>query len=191
MKKGPRRSYRQTARAEAAQETARRAMQAAFSLWREKDFDEITLAEIADRAEITVQTLIRRFGSKQGLLEACLAQSGNEVDLLRMQAPVGDVETAIAVLMEHYERDGDAVLRTLALEQRSPAAAAITRHGRAEHRAWCERVFGPHLAGSKGAARAARLDAFVAATDIYLWKLWRLDLGRSPAQTKRAWSELL
>jgi hypothetical protein len=35
------------------------------------------------------------------------------------------------------------------------------------------------------------LDAFVAATDIYLWKLLRLDLGRTAEQARHVISALL
>jgi hypothetical protein len=97
------------------------------------------------------------------------------------------VEGALGILLAHYERDGDAVLRTLALEERSDAAGAVASAGRAAHRAWCARVFAPYLPD----ADAVRLDAFVAATDVYLWKLLRRDLGRSADETRRALRALL
>ena len=34
--------------------------------------DEFTLNEVAERASITVQTILRRFGSRQGLIAATL-----------------------------------------------------------------------------------------------------------------------
>ncbi len=180
------RAYRQVARAEAAQATVDAAQRAAFALWRERDFEEVTLADVAERAGVTVQTLIRRFGSKLGLLEHCLAAATNEVTELRDAAEPGDLAGALRTLLTHYERDGDAVIRTLHLEGRSETADRILARGRAQHRAWCERVFGPFLPRRGHAARTARLDAFVGATDVYLWKLWRRDLGHSRARTHAA-----
>jgi AcrR family transcriptional regulator len=174
------------ARAEAAARTVRGILAATAALWRERPLDEITLADIAERAGVSVRTVIRRFGSREGVVAACIEADAAGIGAERGQAPAGDVEGALAVLLAHYERDGDAVLRTLALEATVAEAKAVARAGRAAHRAWCERVFAPHLPPSGDDAHAVRLDAFVAATDVYAWKLLRRDLGRSAEETGRA-----
>jgi AcrR family transcriptional regulator len=172
------RPYRMTARAVAAARTADAILAAAAALWREVPVDEITLELIAERAGVSVRTVIRRFGSRAGLMAALIESEGARIAAERDAAPVGDVAGALDVLLRHYESDGVAVLRTLALEERVPEAKAIVELGRAEHRAWCARVFGPRLTAEAEAARERRLDALVAATDLYLWKLLRLDLAR-------------
>jgi AcrR family transcriptional regulator len=179
------RSYRMQARAEAAAQTGREILIAASALWREKSLDEVTLHEIADRAGVSVQTVIRRFGAKEGVFAAAIEADASGIEAERDAAPVADVDGALDVLLGHYERDGDAVLRTLALEGRLTAADAIVGRGRQAHRRWCARVFAPHLPAPSAVGYATRLDAFVAATDIYLWKLFRRDLGRSAARTRQ------
>jgi AcrR family transcriptional regulator len=179
------------ARAESAAETGRRIIQAITGLWREKSIDAITLQEVADRAGVTVQTVIRRYGSKEGLIEAAIASGETGVRDEQDMVPAGDIGQVLDYILEHYERDGDAVLRTLAIEDKLAAAKRLAGHGRAMHRAWCARVFAPFLPHSAGAAYTARLDAFVAATDLYLWKLIRRDLGRSVKQTRRVIGALL
>ncbi|HEU4560519.1 MAG TPA: TetR/AcrR family transcriptional regulator [Longimicrobium sp.] len=179
----PPRGYRMAARAEAAARTARVILAAAAGLWRERPLDEITLADIAARAGVSVRTVIRRFGSREGVIAACIEADAAGINAERAQVPAGDLEAALTVLLAHYERDGDAVLRTLALEDTVAEAKAIVGAGRAEHRAWCARVFAPHLPPASDAAHASRLDAFVAATDLYAWKLLRRDLGRSVDET--------
>ena len=181
----PGRGYRMSARAEAAARTARDILAATAALWRERPLDEITLAAIAERAGVSVRTVIRRFGSREGVVAACIEADAAGIIAERGQVPAGDVEGALAVLLAHYERDGDAVLRTLALEATVAEARAIARAGRAGHRDWCARVFAPHLPTPGDSAYGARLDAFVAATDLYAWKLLRRDLGRSPEETAR------
>lgn len=178
----PRRAYRMQARAEASAQTARAILAAAAALWRERALDDITLQAIADRAGVTVQTVLRRFGSKDGVIAASIEQDAAGIGAERDQTPVGDVDAAVDGLLRHYERDGDAVLRTLALETRIASAKAIADAGRRTHRAWCARVFAPYLPPAPDDARA-RLDAFVAATDLSLWKLLRRDLGRSAGDT--------
>jgi AcrR family transcriptional regulator len=177
------RGYRMGARAEAAARTARDILTATVELWREQPIDEITLAAIAERAGVSVRTVIRRFGSREGVIAACIEADAAGIEAERGQAPPGNVGEALDVLLMHYERDGDAVLRTLALEEKLPEAKAIVRAGRAAHREWCARVFAAHLPPPADDAYAVRLDAFVAATDLYAWKLLRRDLHRSAART--------
>lgn len=52
--------------------------------------------------------------------------------------------------------------------------------GRAYHRQWVERCFGPHLTKY----HSEMIDGLVVATDIYTWKLLRLDLDRPLNTTK-------
>ena len=191
MKSTRTRAYRQKARADSAAQTHRAILEAAVSLWREHDWDAVTLARIAERAGVSRQTVLRRFGSKDGVVDACIAERASGVEQLRDRARSGDLASALDALLAHYERDGDAVLRTLAIAERSAGASRIVAHGRAEHRRWCARIFAPFLPAPRDRSHRARLDAFVAATDIYLWKLLRRDLGRTKVQTRDALFELL
>ena len=191
MKTTAPRPYRQTARADASARTRASILAAAVALWREREWDDVTLADIAARAGVTVQTVLRRFSNKDGVIDACIAERASGVEALRDRATPGDLPSILDALLAHYERDGDAVLRMLQLEARSPAVQHITGHGRKVHRAWCERVFAPFLPRSSARSYPARVDAFVAATDIYLWKLLRRDLGRGPEATREALGVLL
>jgi AcrR family transcriptional regulator len=179
------RAYRMSARAQAAERTAHDILAAAAALWRERAMDEITLAAIAERAGVSVRTVIRRFGSREGVIAACIASDAAGIVSARDQAAAGDVDGALRLLLGHYERDGDAVLRTLALEETVAEARAIAAAGREGHRAWCARVFAPFLPPIADGAYAVRLDAFVAATDLYAWKLLRRDLGRTADEAAR------
>jgi AcrR family transcriptional regulator len=180
-----------TARAEAAALTGRGILTAAAELWRERPMDQITLAAIAERAGVSVRTVIRRFGSREGVIAACIEADASGIISERDQAAAGDVDGALDVLLAHYERDGDAVLRTLALEDKVAEAKAIADAGRAGHRLWCARVFAPHLPPPEVDAYGTRLDAFVAATDLYVWKLLRRDLGRSADDTRQVIRSLI
>jgi AcrR family transcriptional regulator len=185
------RRYHMDARAKAAERTVQSILGATVALWRERSVDDITLETIAQRAGVSVRTVIRRFGSRDGVIEATIATEASRITAERDQAEVGDVDGALRLLLRHYERDGDAVLRTLALEGKVAAAGAIAAAGRAAHRAWCARVFAPYLPHDNDEARGIRLDALVAATDLYLWKLLRRDLDRSPEGTRQVIRTLL
>jgi AcrR family transcriptional regulator len=171
--------------------TAERILDAAAGLFWEQPSGQIPLDEVAWRAGVTVQTVIRRFGDKDGLFAAAWEREAERVREQRDQAPPGDVAAAVRVLAEHYEMFGDRVLRLLAEEDRVPRLREITDGGRAFHRDWCARVFAAALAGRTAAARERRLAQFVAVCDVYTWKLLRRDAGLSRRQTELALTELL
>jgi AcrR family transcriptional regulator len=185
------RPYRMRARAEAAAETGRRILEAVIELHRERFFDQVSLEDIAERAGVTVQTVLRRFGSKEQLFEAAAEEGTRQVTHQREQAPVGDIEGAVKNLMEHYEEWGETALRLLAQEERVPAFRSITDAGRALHYEWVERTFSPLLAKRTGEERRRLLAELIAICDVYFWKLLRRDLDLSREQTELAIRETI
>jgi AcrR family transcriptional regulator len=179
-----RREYRMTTRAVAAERTARRIVDAAVAVWHGGSAEDLTLEGIAARAGVSTRTVIRRFGSREGVIEAAIEAEAARITSARESAPADDLEGGLRALLRHYEEDGDAVLRTLALEDRVPLARTIAERGRASHRAACADRFASHLPAPDDPAYATRLDAFVTVTDIYVWKLLRRDLGRSLPETR-------
>src|SRR5215212_10073009 len=166
-----RRQYRMGARAEAAEKTGRRILGATIELHRERYFDQVSLEDIAGRAGVTVQTVIRRFGSKERLIEAAAEEGTRQVVRQRDQAPVGDIEGALKNLVDHYEEWGQSALQLLAQEERVAAFRSITDAARAFHYEWVERTFAPQLAKRTGTARRRHLAELVAICDVYFWKL--------------------
>ena len=185
------RPYRMRARAEAAAETGRRILEATIDLHRERYFDQVSLEDIAERAGVTVQTVIRRFGSKERLIEAAAEEGNRQVMHQRNQAPIGDIEGALKNLIDHYEQWGDSVMRLLAQEERVPAFRSVTDAGRALHHEWVERTFAPLLAERTGTARRRLLAELIAICDVYFWKLLRRDLRLSREQTELALKEMI
>lgn len=188
---GQTRTYHQTARAEAAEQTERNILAAAVGLWREHHIDDITLPMIAGQAGVTVQTVIRRFGSKEGVIEAAIERDASGIEAQREMAAPGDVDQALDDLLAHYEQDGDAVLRTLSVEDRFAIARTVTEAGRQVHRAACARIFSLYLPDQSHTDYQLRLDAFVAATDIFIWKLLRRDLRRSAGDVRHTMRNLI
>lgn len=185
------RRYQMTARAEAAQSTADGILDAAIELFADKVFEEVTLDEVAARARVTKRTVLRRFESKDRLFVSAMDHAVDEMVRQREEAPVGDVPAAVANVVEHYERWGKNRLRLLGQEDRIELVAEHVRGGRTYHRGWVEHAFAPQLAGLRGPARKRRIAALVAATDVYTWKLLRLDLGLSRAETERTLVEMI
>lgn len=186
------RPYRMRARAEAAAETGRRILEAVIELHRERFWDQVSLEDIAERAGVTVRTVIRRYGSKKRLIEAAAEEGTRQVMHQRYQAPIGDIESAVKNLVDHYDEGwGDTALRLLAQEERVAAFRSITDAGRAFHYEWVERTFAPLLAKRTGEERRRLLAELIAICDVYFWKLLRRDLGLSREQTELAIRETI
>jgi AcrR family transcriptional regulator len=175
-----------TARADAAAATARRVLDAAHSLFVEGPFDKLTLEAVADRAGVTLQTVLRRFGSKAALIAAVAARDTAAVEAQRFRAVPGDVAGAVSNLFDHYEEWADVALKLLAQEDRYAEVAGLTHGARATHARWVEHAFGPQLAKLRGRRRRMRRAQLVALCDVYFWKLLRRDLGLSRADAETA-----
>jgi AcrR family transcriptional regulator len=101
-------------------------MRATIDLYGERFYDQVLLEDFAERAGVTVQTLIRRFGSKDELISAVAEASREAVRGQRDESPVGDIASAAKALVKTYENHGDRVLRMLAQEDRALAFRLIT-----------------------------------------------------------------
>lgn len=176
------RTYTMTARARAVEETRSRIIESCVSLYGERPVPEIGLDDIAARAGVSVQTLLRHFGSRGGLEEAAFERA-RETVVEERRAPIGDVAAAVRVIVDHYELRGDSSLLMLAQEGHQPLMARVTTEGKAMHRAWVHEVFAPYLAGTPDPDELRNL--LVVATDVYTWKLLRRDRRMGRDRTER------
>ncbi len=95
MKKQPR-SYRQEARAEKTETTAQDIVQAMVDQVRSvRRLSDITLEDIAAKSGVTVRTILRRFGSRDGLLEAAFEKLRVEIEGQRPETKPGDTHAGL------------------------------------------------------------------------------------------------
>ena len=181
------RSYDMTMRARRAAETSERIAAVAEHLFASNPIGEVTLDAIAAEADVSVQTVLRHYDSRDGCIEAVRDRVLKRIDKQRGQTPPGDVDAALSGLLLHYEAEGPLILNLLARETVDPVAGKAVQEGRTYHRNWVKRCFGPHL----NTPDSTIIDALVAATDIYVWKLLRRDLNRSKTETLHVMSRLV
>jgi AcrR family transcriptional regulator len=182
------RPYTMTTRARAVAETRDRIIEACVALHGERPVNEIGLEDIAERAAVSVQTVLRHFGSRSGLEEASFERAQRAVADER-RTPVGDVTAALRVIVDHYERRGEQALLMLAQEGHQPLMARITEQGKAMHRTWVKDVFAPQIAAADDGEELT--DLLVVATDVYTWKLLRRDRGLGRDRTERRMRHLV
>jgi AcrR family transcriptional regulator len=173
-----RRQYDMTARSAKAAETRNRIVETAAALYIERGLDNLTLDDVAERAETTVQTILRAFASKEQLMFAALERSAIAGAPVRATPP-GNLAAGVSALFDLYENIGDYVIGQLADERRHPSLKASLEGGRSSHRAWVRIVFAPHLEHYRGSARTQLFNILLVTTDVYVWKLLRRDLALS------------
>jgi AcrR family transcriptional regulator len=196
----PQRSYKQVARAKAQEQTRETLLQAATEEVERDSWTQASLESVAGRAGVSKQTVLRHFGSKQGLLDAVISRTSSLVVKERNQAPIGDIPGAVANLMRHYERYGDimvrllpyrdAVVRVMGSESRNPLTRAVD-HGHEVHEEWVLRTFEPQLSNLDPRTRERRLAQLVAICDVYVWKILRRDIGLERAHVEEAVVEMI
>src|SRR3954468_13109689 len=112
------RKYEMKARAVAVAQNRERMLAAAWTQFAERPYEAVRLADVAAAAGATVQTLHSNFGPKEELFVAAWKWRMTPEGALRDSAPAGDAKRAVRILYDSYDRDGDAVLRLIAEEDR-------------------------------------------------------------------------
>jgi AcrR family transcriptional regulator len=176
------RAYSMVRRGEQSATTRERILQASRALLDDPTI-ELTLERVAQDAHVTVQTILRNFSSKRGLLvEAIGSLRSGDRGVARPSPTVAD---SVTLLFDDYEEIGDRVVRMLADEQRIPEFAEGARHGRRSHRRWVTASFADFMKDLDVDRRRSVMHQLLVATDVYSWKLLRRDfrLTRREAET--------
>jgi AcrR family transcriptional regulator len=168
--------YNMELRSAGVEATRQRILEAAADVFLERWYDDVTLAELAQQAGVSGQTVINHYGGKEQLATAAYGYLSEQIVSRRYTPEPGDVGGAVEALVEDYEITGDAVIRMLALEDKVATLRPLLKRGRGGHREWVETMFeAPDL-----------VPELIVATDVYAWKLLRRDQGLSREQTSAA-----
>ena len=163
------RTYSMDVRSRGIAENRVEVQRAVVGLAGEQRLADISLADIAERSGVSVRTLLRYYGTKDGLLRTVVNEL-QDVPLGDRPVLPGDVDGALAALSEDYEANGRLMLMLLAQEDTDPIAQLVTRRGKESHRRWVCAQF-----ELDPAVDAEQVDLLVVCTDLYTWKLLRLD----------------
>jgi AcrR family transcriptional regulator len=174
------RSYVMRERADQIAHTREVILSSCAALAYELPLSAVTLALVADRAGVSVQTVLRQFGSREQLFDEAHALAVGEVSDERPADPA-QPDRSFAALLAHYEARGDGVILLLAQESWEPHARRATDRGKALHRDWVRTLFAPQIAAA--AHPEALTDALVVVTDVYAWKLLRRDRALDASTT--------
>jgi AcrR family transcriptional regulator len=181
---GPTRAYTKVRRAEAEERTRAALLDAADEAFLSGPWGQVSLEAIARDAGVTKQTLLRHFGSKDGLLQAVLRRGTAVVGEHRLSAPTHDIAGAVENLLDHYETVGGRAMRSSNMDAKGPLAD-LGRHARQFHYDWIEHAFGAWLDAAEPADRAPLRAALIVICDVQAWWTLSHDLGlpRSEVQS--------
>lgn len=183
------RAYNMEARADGVEARRQRVLEAAYDLFVTASHDELTLEAVAERAGVSVKTVVRQFQTKDELLVACLG-SGIRIEESRRVVAPGDVAGVVEALTRRYEQLVDIVPRMIALQERIPTVATTMAGAIESHERWLAQVFAPWLA-VPGPVRKRRIMALYGATEMYVWWMWRRRLGLGTRAAASAMRETL
>jgi len=186
------RAYDMTKRSAAVGGTRRRIAEAALSLFKERDFDGVSLNEIALAAGVSHQTVLNHCENKAGVLLAAGELFSEEIRILEADAVAGDVASVVHTTCVRYEVLGDANARWAAMSTRTPEVAEGLARGRLGFQSWLEEMLGELMPGSDDPDERQRvLLGLHVALDVFAWKLLRRDLGLSREQTEAQLTDLV
>ena len=179
-------------RAEAAADTWDRIVDALLVRFASLPYDRIRLEDVAADAGVSLQTVLRRFGSKPGLLTAMAERELARIAETREHHRGAPPARVVAELVTHYERYGDLILKVYAESAQVEGLGEVARNGRTYHLRWCEEAFAAALdqLGDEPLRRRRRAQ-LVALCDATTWRILRRDAGMEPAEIETALLELI
>ncbi len=185
------RAYDRTLRTESAMGTRRRIAEAALELFQERDYDNISLNEIARAAGVSHQTVLNHCKSKAGVMLAAGEIFSERVRELEVDTIPGDIRSVVSRTCARYEVLGDANARWGTMASRAPEVAEGLASGRRGFQAWLEEMLGDLMPGTDEPEERRRvLFGLHGALDVMTWKLFRRDIGLSQEQTEQQMLDL-
>jgi AcrR family transcriptional regulator len=185
------RSYKQGARARARQRTREALLDVATEEFYAGRWTSTSLQVLAKRANVTKQTLLRHFGSKEELFLQAMMRSGRQVLNERWSAPSGDIDGVIDNLLAHYEVWGERARNIGSWQSGPDSLAGISQAGRQLHYDWVDFAFAPQLKGSRGKARVRRRAALIVICDVQTWWILAHDLELSRREVHAILADLV
>ena len=177
------RQYTKVARARSEERTRVELLDAAERAYFSGSWERTTLADVAAEAGTTKQTLIRHFGSRDGLVQAGAERSFERIGEQRMAAPVDDIAGAVDNLLDHYDEVGERAL-VLSAARGDDAMGEFAAAGKKFHHGWVDHAFGAWLSKRGSAERKRIRGALIALCDVQTWAILSRDLGFPRAQVR-------
>lgn len=171
------REYKQVERARAQERTREALIAAATDEFFEGNWLKTSLDSLSRKAGVTRQTLLRHFGSKDGLLMQSLMRGAAQLRDQRWNTPTADISGAVDNVLDHYEEWGERSVRIGAWQRGPTVLALFSNAARQIHYEWVEHAFAQWLEKLDEETRARRRAALIVLCDVQTWWILCNDLG--------------
>lgn len=185
------RPYKQVARAQSRERTRDALLDAAVEEFFGDRWPQSSLESLAAQAGVTKQTLLRHFGSKNGLLLQALIRSASQLLDQRWSVTPGDIPGAVENLLDHYEAWGERSRRIGSWQGGPPMLAQLSAMARRVHYDWIGYVFAPWLEGQAEPLPTRRRATLIALCDVQSWWILAHDLGLPRSEVAATLSEAI
>ncbi len=179
-----------TARAASTAATLDRILDAARTLWAAQPIDQIRLEEIAERADVTVPTVVRRAGGKPAIFSALVKRELARLETQRTPFSSTSVDDIAAYFVDYYEQFGFLILKLYAEAPQVPGLPELAASARARHLESVREAFAGRLTDGPDSADR-RMAQIIAVLDATTWRILRAEAALSPEQTQVAILELI
>lgn len=184
-------NYKADVQSEIKTLTRLRILAACRDLFLEKWVDQITLEDVARQANVTVQTLLRHFGTRDALVNLAISEIDLGIQMRKVPPQQGNLQTITSAVTEFYEVYGLYLLRAIALEDRFPQLNLLLTRSRRMHREWVQHSFDVYLRALSPQNRQQLEDQLYSLTEVYFWRVYRIDLGKSREILENTWVRML
>jgi AcrR family transcriptional regulator len=171
------REYKQVERAKAQERTRDALIAAASDEFFEGNWLKSSLDSLSSKAGVTRQTLLRHFGSKDGLLIQALMRSATQVRDQRWSTPTTDISGAVENVLDHYEEWGERSVHIGAWQRGPTGLALFANAARQIHYEWVEYAFAQWLEPLDEQTRARRRAILIVLCDVQTWWVLSNDVG--------------
>lgn len=183
------RRYTQTVRAEKARHTRKAILEAANRAFSDRPYDMVALRAIAEDAEVSLQTVMRLFESKEKLLATAATEAIERLfDARTPVTRIEDVELRIREAIKPYDSFARLTVILFTMAERFEQLQPIAAHGKQQQYAWIEHVFRFHLPADP-LRRKQCLTLLFTALSVYTWHSLRTEIGLSVEAAREAMIE--
>ena len=153
--------------------------------------DEITLFQIAEKANVSIQTLFRHFGSREQLIQH--AVNLISADILSQHAIPDEVsvQSIVSNLNEYYDLNGLFIIRLRSQAARLAEFEEFQVGWQNSHHLWIQNSFAIYLQALTTISQNELADTLFGLTDVHFWYVYYHELRKSRQELNIIWVRIL
>lgn len=184
-------SYSANIQIEIKSHTNKRILAAVKALAMEYWLDEITLFQIAEKANVSIQTLFRHFGSREQLIQHAVSLISSEIMAQHAIPEEVSVQSIVSNLIDYYELNGQWIIRLRSQAERLAKYEEFQAGWQESHHKWIQNSFAIYLQALTTVSKNELEDTLFGLTDVHFWYVYCHELRKSKQELNLIWIRIL